>query len=1016
MKLQNHKQMKKILLLCTILLVAILGTSCLSDDLYPTPDKPGTGAEGFTLDVKFQGTTRNTRSTVEALPGERSVYTLHLLFFSTEDNEQYIDYVKLGDGVTPMNMSAPIKIEYKPGSTLSHSTAYRILIVANIESYVSSESAWLTSFEGVSYNSAQVRALDLQYAADNGGIKRDRLLMSVAVDRDPTKDEIEATLTRAVTRFDVHLSTETHMGAFSLANASVWNVPTTTSIWNSALNNYSTHIGRFSPDVPFNNPRGEEGMLYAVENTSVSILQNDTKTTAIIIGIIGFGNPDPTYYRVNVAGSPTSQSLLRNSAYNIEIRNVSGPGAATPEAAYESSAQLLDIKINNWTVGEHPGLIIVDGENIVALPTDHIFLRPEANNVTYNIFTHSPDPQVGLGLSRVSLPEGINIVLIGNELRITHTASLQDRTGEVELAFGNIRTVIKITQTGSDRDYLDLSRAIQGENGIPTFPADNAQQMAGNVIVTAAGSWTAQIHGDEFTFVSGLDVKTATGAPGGTFRVSTTGANSSPDIIYGFITVTLDRNPEIRRVLVVRQAGSGEIVVSPNLSVLNFNANMTPVEVNTFEAYAGDGVAITAEVVGENASRFHVASEGMSGQNYVFTVTAVTENGTGSIHNATLRFSAAGMSATRTIPLRQTSYQITVTPPATTPNIAITGGTTGMYRVTSATPWTASVTTTGTGGGRSLVQHEATLNITGDGFTVTFPKVYYPNREIPIVANVTITAGTLTQTVLVQQNALNSKGFNIAGYVSTGTGGINGGVFATGVQAFTTIPGYALVNRFTAATNNAARADVTYIHVSNQGRTATWNWGNINDRRASNEALFWITTVNGTGPVAMVNSATSPLSTFPNVVGRSGGANSTLNASAATTKVYQFLTSQGNTPFSSAGPFIVNGAHTTMPMGGLPNGAVPLLIKGGTNDATLVICPVTRIIYLGESDHFGTTAQTNNPNVRNFLDNLMFYVGNAAKYGSHFTDMFIEATHPSGRGVPAPWDAHWGDNTGVPSK
>jgi len=49
-----------------------------------------------------------------------------------------------------------------------------------------------------------------------------------------------------------------------------------------------------------------------------------------------------------------------------------------------------------------------------------------------------------------------------------------------------------------------------------------------------------------------------------------------------------------------------------------------------------------------------------------------------------------------------------------------------------------------------------------------------------------------------------------------------------------------------------------------------------------------------------------------------------------------------------------------------------------------------------------------------FLDNLMYFIGNAMKYGSHFTDLLLEASDPAAQ--PAPWSAYWGANAGVPSK
>jgi hypothetical protein len=65
---------------------------------------------------------------------------------------------------------------------------------------------------------------------------------------------------------------------------------------------------------------------------------------------------------------------------------------------------------------------------------------------------------------------------------------------------------------------------------------------------------------------------------------------------------------------------------------------------------------------------------------------------------------------------------------------------------------------------------------------------------------------------------------------------------------------------------------------------------------------------------------------------------------------------------------------------------------------------------LGEPHTFNVVSGNN----AHFLDNLIFYIANAAKYGSHFQDLFIEDGEPDS--VPAPWDSHWEPNTGVPEK
>jgi hypothetical protein len=74
-------------------------------------------------------------------------------------------------------------------------------------------------------------------------------------------------------------------------------------------------------------------------------------------------------------------------------------------------------------------------------------------------------------------------------------------------------------------------------------------------------------------------------------------------------------------------------------------------------------------------------------------------------------------------------------------------------------------------------------------------------------------------------------------------------------------------------------------------------------------------------------------------------------------------------------------------------------------------------VFNGESTNFDGTSG-NRPA---FLDNVMFFIANGARYGSHFMDMFIEDSQPGA--VPAPWDNYWNesgnggtDNRGVPTR
>jgi hypothetical protein len=92
----------------------------------------------------------------------------------------------------------------------------------------------------------------------------------------------------------------------------------------------------------------------------------------------------------------------------------------------------------------------------------------------------------------------------------------------------------------------------------------------------------------------------------------------------------------------------------------------------------------------------------------------------------------------------------------------------------------------------------------------------------------------------------------------------------------------------------------------------------------------------------------------------------------------------------------------------IPASAIPILVRPD-GSTSLAIDPKNKIIYCGECQVFEGFNLSGNRH--QFIDNLIYYVANAAKYGSHFTDMLRDDLN-----VPAPWDNHWGANKGVTTK
>jgi hypothetical protein len=1037
--------MKKLLLLFTILMTAMLGTSCLSDDLNGGGKNPTEGS--FLLSLDIQDGVRNMRSTVAAEPGESDVQTLHLLFFEASGDQEFVEFIVLEneDVNVPLRMSTPIRVDFT-GRSLNPVIVYRILIVANIGNYVGDLDNWLASFQGTTYRDAENAVLNINLLIGQG-VSPQSLLMSATARKELSQDVVSATLMRGVTRFDVQINPDVSVLGYSLAEASVWNVPTVNGIWNPARNDYGTHTRRFN-GIFVEESTGFRGGLYAFENNVTSSAQNDTKTTCLILGIRDASNV-LTYYRVNVNVAGAAQFLQRNHVYNVVVTGIRGPGAATEEEAYTGAVSLLDVSFNSWNM-ENMGLIMYDGENIMAVPTNRITFGAGGGSNPYLVFTYSPDPNLRLTISRSELPAGITANLLGNSLTVSAEASTDAKNGFIELAFGNLRSVIEISQVGYHEEYLILKMLGRDEemgiNDIPEFPSTPVSGMPGNVQVNASGNWIARIHNPGFTFESGNSAATRIeGVPGGTFTVATTGTNTEPIPKYAFIVVMLAENPDISQVLVLSQSGAGRIDLTPEYqTAINFNANGGAIGNNVFNANS-HGLPITVQIAGTHAAFFRYEIENLPDGTRNITVLANGINMSGNIYEATLRMFITGQLITeRTIPIRQATHSLTVSTPTT--SVATAGGLSQNIIVTSSVPWTATVATISGSApdGRRLVRHEATLEdqygnpiVPGTEYNdntqlrVRFPKVYYPNRQIPISANVTVSiGGLLSKTVSVTQVPLNDRGFTSQNLIGTTwwwgalstTGDRYFQAWAGAVQA---VPGHRHIGSMTGdglgsltAANAAVNSETTYLHVTAHGAATFNNWAVVTNFMDADRG-WTVISVQG-NLLGAINNATSPIrrAGYNNLVFDPDASNANIFTGHSNTKVYQFLMERGNTSLSINDPDITNfwndGINTSIP-GPWPNSAVVLMTKLGR--AQLLIDIENRFLYIGESQIFwyvGMAADALRPWGQRYLDNLMYFLGNASRYGTHFTDMLLEevgpAAHPNAQ--PAPWDDVWGDNRG----
>jgi hypothetical protein len=1022
--------MKKILLsLFTILMVAVAATSCLSDDLGGKPNPPATEG-GFMLDLKVENSSLTRNTTVAPAEGESDINSLHLLFFEADGNQSFLWHHDASPTSGTLDIASKIKIEFELGSPLNHTTPYKILIVANIDGYVADKDVWLATFAAMNYNEARRETLNIP---DNNDleIKQDNLLMSAEVDRNPSGADVQATLRRAFTRFDVDLHDTKH----TLTSVEVWNVARTTGIWDSEYNDNSQFTSKFAAGNVIDG-KAVKGSLYAFENRASTSEQNDKSTTCLIIGINN--GTKTSYYRVNIVSSAIGQqNLKRNYVFNVGIIRVLAEGADTPEAAYNSSNEpSLDYTINNWSP-DGGGLVLIDDrDNLLVIPTSSINFSAAGGEIEYHIFTHSADPlnPLALGVSDMSRPEGFEIILSGNILRVKVAPSIESKRGFIELAFGpDLRGRIDINQTGDNDAYLELS---VGTNGIPAFPS-TIYEWNGNVTVSSSGAWTASLYGADFKFIRNIanSDRTATGYDGGTFSVATATVNSTPAPRFGFVIVTLNTHPDMNRVIVLRQAGTAGVKLTPYPAdgILWFATNGAAeiTNANTINVDAG-GEEWTAQLSGSHADKYELVEDY---DNNTITITALRNTTLGIYDNTFVRVSLSEMNNVGTSFEVRTRAQVLTLNPTNVPNVSFTGGTTQAITVTSSEPWTASSETPGV-----VITPSSGNN--GGTFTVTVPQL--PMNMSATGRDITVTViipdTEVSRRLTITQNRRPANPISIIGGVNTLDafhGNASAANRATSQQLISEMQSgsnfgssvnstvFSGARNFTPAINlNPGSANIYMANNAGTGgagynaarATTVRNW--LTAPGAGQNRVLIVTNQTATGGLNAILGGT-------NGWGYTGAQGGAANGSTQQHRVDQSIVDGARPawqkplldylfrtgPFMPAGVTDISGQVALLPnnaTGGTltnyPSTFIPIIMHpNGNGRVVMGIDPVRRIVYYGNGI-FGTGvasgntqnwASTNPNSAANlaFLRNLAAWMIEAAQHGQEFTVQFIQ-NHP----------------------
>lgn len=421
----------------------------------------------------------------------------------------------------------------------------------------------------------------------------------------------------------------------------------------------------------------------------------------------------------------------------------------------------------------------------------------------------------------------------------------------------------------------------------------------------------------------------------------------------------------------------------------------------------------------------------------------------------------------------------------------------------------ATVTTTGTGingNTKRLMHHRAVIeykdgtkwmvagtatNLAGRQFRVTFPKVYYPNRDIDISATVKVTvtdgSSSYSKNVEVLQQALVYAPLTIASHRLAEQWGCLDQTPATN-----NVDHYICEYNQALLINNAIATKVdppdvqgynfgemppamgvwpgenfqrkyNYVHVALNGNTT----GIISNNPNANWSGYYTWQAYADGLIAIVghyradkvmNLADSPLMMAGYGEVRHGTTailkKGYINTDESSKKVYRYLMDQSpwdpiataveitGTSSQTIG-FYYDGYNHGIPVANVPWSATAMVVNGSAMTspnatsgntvypanslASTVIDVDNGLLFMGETEHFGyhpnATDYVTNAHMR-FIGNLVYFVKNAAIYGSHFTDLLIEGdnggvnprtfTDIYGRkrvAQPAPWNTtYWGAN------
>ena len=548
-----------------------------------------------------------------------------------------------------------------------------------------------------------------------------------------------------------------------------------------------------------------------------------------------------------------------------------------------------------------------------------------------------------------------------------------------------------------------------------------------------------------------VELKSSTNPYGNLFQIYTTGDNPNDnEERHGFMIITLDEDPEnFQRVVVMSQSANIGIGLTPELTSVRFSAMGVPTGIAnpsketgfefTVDAGKQNGVPNRWTATVQTGSEYFEVDNTNASLNK-FSVKAKGSNLTNAIYTGTVLVKIDGSDVSQVISITQDMIGLSITTQGTT--VAKTGGhIEGVsVNIDGTLTWEATITSNHAThpGYLMTIDKDGNVNkVAGNTVTglpnttklsVGFDKIYYPlvnvSPEVKVTISVSGSSGDGGSTeLIVKQDALTPIPMNILDVRNTSYGCLIGGanyleyyrtylrnatMFGTGSNSYVkTATAVNITGIASGSAHDPVEISENYAYLHAGGQPAN-DWTQARHNAVNNwwkkyegERIVVYAADNRNGNLFVGGTRTSVMSILGYTYHATDGT-PRMNSSVSSEKVFEYLVKDG--PFRkgtqyldyNAFSFTRNSTSSGTNPASLPAGAVPV-ITDSNGSALLVIDPKNNVVFFGESQMFDSgystaavTAAGNGTDKSKFLGNLLAYIVNAAQYGSHFTDLFLD--------------------------